>query len=441
MMRFAASFSDRKHRDKLRARSKAAPEARGSKERSTESNFIPGLKPGAPWRNPMKKRTKLMMCMLACATGGGASAAGYKIAVVAPISGSASTYGQDMLRGAQLAAKLREEELKKAGFTVKIEAFDDRGQPSSAANIAGWIKSDRQIMAVVGSILPSVTKRIAEPLSQEGVAVITPAPADAEVLRGNYPNLAMLAAPDVAQAQAGIRYIREHLKLKSLYIVSDQTAGGNSLGVSMRSATAKAGMKVSGYQGISRENVAALVKDIARTRPAAVYYSGGEELGARLVKAMREGGLLMPFIGSASLDTNTFQKIAGKAAENVSFTTVYGPVMQMPGAGAFSARYQAAYSSGPSGLAAYAFDSANIAIDALKRNFVGSKGKPNRTGVLREILATSLKQCQTFDQDCHNGSGAISFNKQGIRKVTRLYVMEYAKGAWLLGQQQDIHLP
>lgn len=97
------------------------------------------------------------LILIGCSIGGlaGAGRDEIKIAVVGPMSGDAATYGQDFVRGAQMAAEKINAAGGVDGKKIVIEQFDDRNDTTETANIAQKIGCDPSILASIGHFTSS----------------------------------------------------------------------------------------------------------------------------------------------------------------------------------------------------------------------------------------------------------------------------------------------
>src|SRR5688500_12239176 len=92
----------------------------------------------------------------ACAPGqAGSGGSELKIAVAGPMSGDAAQYGQDFMRGAELAAEKINAAGGVNGKQIKLVSFDDRNDTTEAANVAQKIATDSSIVASMGPFTSS----------------------------------------------------------------------------------------------------------------------------------------------------------------------------------------------------------------------------------------------------------------------------------------------
>src|SRR5690349_1874951 len=113
------------------------------------------------------RRTNLALCLLAACWAHGAVADEVHIGVIAPLSGPAASYGQDIENGIKLAADEINQQGGIAGRKLVLDDGDDRGSPKDAANVAQKFVSDNRVLAMIGGATSTATFGAA-PVAQRG---------------------------------------------------------------------------------------------------------------------------------------------------------------------------------------------------------------------------------------------------------------------------------
>jgi branched-chain amino acid transport system substrate-binding protein len=374
----------------------------------------------------LTQRSVSLFALLLLAALSSAQATTYKIATVSPLSGSLTTIGSEVKRGAELALKNRAAELKAQGIDVTLTSFDDEASATKGVQIAQTILADKAILGVVGALNSSVSNVLGEQFAAEKLAIISPTSTNDALTSHNWSNFSRVLSPDRAQSVAAASYITETLHAKSVYVVSDNTAYGNGLTRSLLGNLKTKGVAVAGYTGASTPaEISEVVKKIKTSGAPLIYFGGTDDTGSQLVMGLRAAGVTAPFMGGDGLDSPSFTQRAGKAAIGVMYTTSFGPVNTFSNYLDFTEKYRAAYKSEPSGFAAYSYDAANVMLSALKSSAAGGK-QPSRAQLSAAVRKVNLPACFSADKkDCVTITGALSFSPSGERTRSRLLLMTY----------------
>src|SRR5579875_3014790 len=124
------------------------------------------------------------------------------VAVEAPLSGAEAATGEDLWRGAQLAAARLDGAGGVAGRRIDLVAADDRGDPAAAATVARQLVA-RRVAAVVGPFDPGVADVVLPRYRQAGIPVVRLTATDPGALAGatTRPVVRQLAAVDAQELE------------------------------------------------------------------------------------------------------------------------------------------------------------------------------------------------------------------------------------------------
>src|SRR5262249_46253888 len=115
----------------------------------------------------ISRRTKIAATLLAAWVTSNAAAEEIHIGVLAPLSGPAASYGQDIVNGLRLAADGINAKGGIGGRTIGMDEGDDRGSPKDAANVAQKFVSNDRVVAMIGGATSTATFG-AVPVAQRG---------------------------------------------------------------------------------------------------------------------------------------------------------------------------------------------------------------------------------------------------------------------------------
>ena len=374
-----------------------------------------------------KTQTKRALALSLPLLLGSASAATIKIATISPLSGDLAPIGTEVQRGAELAIREQQKAFKALGHDLVLTAVDDKATANSAGALVKNLIADAQVLGVVGALNSSVTNVVGQTLAGSNLAVISPASTNDGLTGNGWKNFSRVVAPDKAQAVAAAAYMTESLKVKKVYVLSDNTAYGNGLTRALLASLKSRPITVSGYRGASTdEQIQVAVRAVAAANPDLVYFGGTDDVGPKILKAMRAAGVKAKFMGGDGLDSPSFVKRAGIDASGVLYSTGFGPVTVFNGSQDFANRYQAAFKAAPSGVAVYAHDATQTLLEAIRMSLPKNGTLPSRAAVADNVRKVNFDAC--FDSSkgtCPSISGPISFDSTGERQRSRVLIMRF----------------
>ncbi|MFC4637482.1 branched-chain amino acid ABC transporter substrate-binding protein [Deinococcus hohokamensis] len=360
--------------------------------------------------------------------GGSGVAATIRIAAVGPMTGDLAGFGTEIKRGTELAVREQAAAFRALGHDLVLASFDDQASATAAAPLARTIAADKSILGVVGAYNSSVSNVLAQTFWPSRLSLISPGSTNDLLTGHGWTHFNRVVAPDGAQGVAAAGYIADELKAKSVFVVSDNTAYGNGLSQILMTNLKGRKVAVPAYVGASSDaQIASVAAQVRAANPDVVYFGGTYDVGAKLLKTLRRGGVKATFMGGDGLDSSEFLKLAGIDGAGVIYTTVLGPVSAFSNAGPFTQKYQAAYKSRPDGLSVYAYDAANMMLEAIKTTLKAGGALPSRAQVSAAVRKTSLPACFSADQSrCVTVTGAVGFAPNGERQRSRLLIMKFS---------------
>jgi branched-chain amino acid transport system substrate-binding protein len=179
---------------------------------------------------------------------------------------------------------------------------------------------------------------------------------------------------DNVQAAAGAEFVRSKLSAATAFLLKDSsTEYTNLLARYFEEAFAAGGGRLVGrgeYRGgdTSFADAIAAIK-AAQPAPEVLYVSAMPDDIGLVVKSLRAAGVAQPIVGGDGYDTPLLAKIAGKAADDVYFSThAYMAPDSTPAIKEFYQAYRAAYGHDPeNAFAALGYDAMGLVADAIRR--------------------------------------------------------------------------
>ncbi|MFB4309511.1 ABC transporter substrate-binding protein [Actinomadura sp. GTD37] len=299
-----------------------------------------------------------------------------KIALVDAQSGQLSSLGKWEHKGAKLAV----DEWNKAGGIngrqVRLDVFDDQGDPTVGTNIARKIAS-QDYLAMLGTAESAVTIAMAPTLRTEEIP---------NIASGQSPGMIALKSPflflngptSTTYDETLAKYVVDDKKMKKIAMISNNGAYGKGEHDAFLKTLADRGIEPVADQVVTadQKDFSAQLTKIRQKAPEVVFLGAEEVESGLIVKQARDLGIDVPFAGAAPQGTPVYIETAG--AENVEGTIVSSPYLSNDGSAAaekFAAAYKAAYGEEAEMHGAKAYDGAQILLTALKNSNVATGKK------------------------------------------------------------------
>ena len=386
--------------------------------------------------------------------GGGDSGGGESIKIVSdlPLQGANRAQTTTMVNAIELAIEERDGEV--AGLQIDYESLDDAtaqaGQwdPAKCAENAQQAAQDEAVVGWIGPFNSGCAATQIPTLNEAGLAMVSPANTYIGLTKPGgepdepdkyYPtgerNYARVIVADDKQGQAGAALMQEE-GVESVYILDDKETYGKGLADQFQKAAEEQDIAVLGREGIdgSASNYRSLMNKVAQAEPDAVYFGGIiENNAAQLIKDKVGAG--MPndevlFVGPDGIFVDEILSQAGDAAEGIYVTFGGLPESELSAEGQeFVETYEGQYDDQIQPYTAYAYEAANVMLDAIERAAEEAGGVPERQAVIDEVFAT---------EDYEGVLGTWSFDEEGDTSLTELSVQTVEDGEFTLDRIVDV---
>jgi branched-chain amino acid transport system substrate-binding protein len=382
--------------------------------------------------------------------GGGPTA---KIVSDLPRQGANRAQTTTMVNAINLA--IDERNGKAGDIKIEYESLDDAtaqaGQWDAAkcAENAQSAAQDDQIIGWIGPFNSGCAAVEIPILNEAGLAMISPANTYTGLTKPTpdksepdkyYPtgerNYARVIVTDVQQGQAGATFMADE-GVKTVYILDDRETYGKGVADEFQQAAQDLGIEVLGREGIdgSAPNYRSLMNKIAAADPDAIYFGGIiENNAAQLVKDKVGAGMSnedVIFVGPDGIFVDTLITQGGNSVEGI-YTSFGGiPPEKLGRAGQdFIDKYEQNYDDAVQPYTAYAYEAANVMLDAIERASKDAGGDvPDRKAVIEQVFAT---------QDYQGVLGTWSFDNDGDTSLTKLSIQEIEDGEFRLNRVLDV---
>ena len=354
-----------------------------------------------------------------------------KIGVIAPLSGDLSALGLGIKNGVDLAIKQANEKNAIEGWTLEIADEDDTATANVGAQAASKLASDAAVVGVVGTLNSSVAEQVAPVLQQSKIVQVSPANTGVALTgRDNlanqqrkYTNYYRVATTDDVQGPFAAQYLLGK-NIKKVAIIHDKKTYGQGLQAAFATEFKKGGGTVTVVETVNPGDklFSGVVTKVLNSGPDAVYYGGEFPEAAPLSKQLHDAGFKGPLMGGDGIYSANFIKNGG--VEGDLSTSVGAPTDTLPSAKAFVDAYTAAkYAEPYEAYGAYAYDAANVIIEALKKVLPGTTAVDEsvRQQIIDEVGKVSISGV----------TGQVAFDAFGDTTTKVLTVYTVKGGKWV----------
>lgn len=323
-----------------------------------------------------------------------------RVAVEGPMTGSQASTGQDMLRGAELAADHLNAAGGVLGRKVKIVAVNDQAKASKGASVARHAVSSG-IAAVVGPFNSAVGPTALPVYKAAGVSILRMTSAT------NTQGFGVTTQPMVTQiAPVEATELTKVLDVHSVAILFDPSNYTAGIASQLAGLLKKDGVTVPVDQSLSptasTSKIRSALAKVAAHSPSATYLAMyGPEAGA-VAKAMSGPDLGQCFVDLAAQGPS-FVQAAGKAVASSCLASGVPAANQLPGGTAYQAAYKAKFHQAPGTWGAFVYDSVDIWAAAAVKAHQG----------YGSAIRTALSRTAGF----HGVTGVITFQKSTGNRV------------------------
>ena len=222
---------------------------------------------------------------------------------------------------------------------------------------------------------------------------------------------ARVVPADDVQASAAAGWTRS-LGARTVFLIGDKSLEGDGLVELYRAVAPEVGLRVVGSDRMDplSDEYRDLAREVARTRPDAIYFGGGAESNAlRLWRDLDEALPDTILVGSHNLLVPSFYERLGRAERRTYITSAAQHPSQLPAAGRrFVRDYTREFGERPDPLAAYGYAAMSLVLDALER--AGDRAA-ERERVVEELFDTT---------DFDSVVGRFSIDDNGDTSLERL---------------------
>jgi len=292
-----------------------------------------------------------------------------KIAIIAPMTGPASTFGTSTLQGAQLAIDEWNARGGVLGMKVVALVGDSQCAMDPAVTAANQLIEEAKVQYLVGDVCSSGSIPISEMAESEGVIQISPSSTiDQFTLNADGTTKQYVFRACYTDSFQGVvlgRFATENLNIRKAFILTNPT---NEYSVDLANTFEKA-FTQGGGQIVGKGNYdfqdtefSITFDEISKAKPEIIFLADGYPVVNLITAKARENGITTLFIGADGWDSPNLDMAA---TEGSYFSTHFSPQDQRPVVQEWEQKYQARYQSMPDALAALGYDATNILLASI----------------------------------------------------------------------------
>jgi branched-chain amino acid transport system substrate-binding protein len=247
-----------------------------------------------------------------------------RIAVVGPMTGSNASVGDQVKRGAELAAKDINAAGGVLGRKIVLDVEDDVCDPKQAVSVANRVIGE-EIKLVDGHMCSGAAIPASAVYADSGVLMMSPAAVNArltdEAFAKKWPTIMRFYARDDAQGELVGAWLAKTYPNKKIAFLNDKSAYGRALADGVRASMNAHGVKEMLNESLNpgEKDYSALVSKLKAADVDVVYFGGfGTEAGL-IVRQAADQGFKFQLVGTSGLIAPEFWSIAGPAGEGTKF--------------------------------------------------------------------------------------------------------------------------
>jgi len=247
-----------------------------------------------------------------------------KIAVVGPMTGSNANVGDQVKRGAELAAKDINAAGGVLGGKIVLSFEDDVCDPKQAVSVANRVVGE-EIKLVDGHVCSGASIPASAVYADSGVLMMSPATVNSkltdEAFAKGWTTIMRLYARDDAQGDLIGSWLAKTYAGKNIAFVHDKSAYGRGLADRVRARMNADGVKEILFEGINpgEKDYAAIIAKLKAVHADVVYYGGYPTEGGLIMRQAADRGYKFQLVGTSGFVAPEFWSIAGPAGEGTLF--------------------------------------------------------------------------------------------------------------------------
>ncbi|OXT06988.1 ethanolamine utilization protein EutJ [Thermoanaerobacterium thermosaccharolyticum] len=298
-----------------------------------------------------------------------------KVGALFELTGGVATYGTSSYNGAKLYIDEIDKNGGVLGKKIVLLKADNKSQTDESINQATKLIQQDKVIAILGPVTSTDVKAASSVAMQNHVPLITGSATAVDVtvdpITKKVKNEIFRACfIDPYQGSVMAQFASEKLNAKTAVVyIDDKSDYSKGLAQSFKEQFEKLGGKVidtEAYVAGDQDFKAALTK-IKGLNPDVIFVPGYYQETGKITKQARDMGITATFLGGDGWDSPDLVKIAGGSAlNNVYFSNHFINTDPDKTVQDFKKKYTETYGVEPDAMAALAYDSAGMLVQAIK---------------------------------------------------------------------------
>lgn len=345
-----------------------------------------------------------------------------KIGLVASQNGEQKPWGDDNIKGSQLAV----DEVNAAGGIngkkIQLLIGDSNSQPEVGKSAAAKLISDG-VVGLLGEVASGITQQMANVAFDAGVPIVAVGATRTDIASIGS-NFFRVCYNDDFQGAVMAKFAWDYLKLKNVALMTDAKLPYSvGLSESFKKTFTGYGGKIVDEQKYqtTETQFSSYISNLKSKSPEGVFLSGYFTQVGPIVSQMRQAGLNVPVMGGDGWDSSDLISSGGEAIVGGFFCNHYNSKEQRPEVQKFLADWKAKYGGEPgTTMGALGYDAAKLMIDSIKRA-LDNGGKKSRD------VSKALEDTVDFS----GVSGKITLKGQGGNPSKPALVVKVTKNGFV----------
>lgn len=321
-----------------------------------------------------------------------------KIALVAPMTGDAAFWGNQMVKGANLAMEQINERggIQKGvykGAKYEFLTYDDRGDVTESTNISQQLITKDDVLGMIGPVNSSNAFAILPILSKANFAVVSGGASNAEIAQKGWKNFFRAFLND-GQAAPLMAELVNRLGHKKILVAHSNNDFGMGIYAGFKGRAEELGMEIlsadAWMAGEDRDFSSMLTK--WDTLDADVIFIAGEYTeSAVIIKQARSAGIELPIINEGAYSPDLLD-IVGEDGDGVIVQTHFNRFGEDEQTVEFVRRFKELYGEEPAENGSIGYDAFLVMHDAISR-----MEEEGREALVKALSETKDLQCINFN--------------------------------------------
>ena len=257
------------------------------------------------------------------AGGPGQAAPGEPIVIgtAGPVTGQYAIFGEQMVRGAEMAVADINAAGGVLGRQLVLEIGDDACEAKQAVAVANSM-ANKGAVFVAGHFCSSTSIPASEVYNEEGIVQISPASTNPVLTEQGLTNVFRTCGRDDQQGLVAGEFLAKRFPDKNIAILHDKTAYGKGLADETKKVLNAAGITETLYEAYTagEKDYSALVSKLKESTVDVVYLGGYHTEAGLILRQARAQGLEAQLVSGDALVTEEFWSITGDAGEGTLFS-------------------------------------------------------------------------------------------------------------------------